>query len=163
MRNHIVFITPNSKLTFHLLTSKIQTGIAQQKVCLTRTVRDADKNAQVIAYYEKLVKTINILQQQNIPDTDKFHLLNTIIFKELYLRPLKAYVPLFIPTISQPYQPHPNLSEDVKRIELTSNKNLQSPNIRKALTESIVDSWDKETKHKAFLDTKGNLGTETVD
>ena len=112
-----------------------------------------------LLYYIKFIDVLNAIQNESASDIEKYYRLNQIIFQDLHNRPATVYIPLFIPVTSKPYNPNPVLSEEIKKIDLQSTKVLQAYHIRKALLEP-VETWDRKTKSKAFLDTDGALGNK---
>lgn len=105
---------------------------------------------------------ITTLQQSTLSDKDKFNALNIFIFENLHKRPRDIFIPIFVPITPQSFQAHPALIDDIKKIELPSQKTLQAPQVSRALM-GVVDTWNKETKIKAFLDSEGTLGSLEVD
>ena len=68
-----------------------------------------------------------------------------------------------MPNNSKSFQPHPQLENEIKKIDLVAHKKLQTNDVGKAIM-GVTTKWDNNTKEKAFLDTGGILGkSEEVD
>lgn len=90
-------------------------------------------------YYEASHQMLNksiLFQLENcLKSLEKFKVTlikiswNEFLFKELHIRPSNIYMPLFIPLNKDKFQPHPQLAEQIGRIELPAQKHLQAPHV----------------------------------
>lgn len=83
--------------------------------------------------------------------------------KNLHLRSLNMRVPLFIPLTEQNYNPHPLSENFAGKIDLPNHKHLYPADIHKAISGAALQTWNKETRSKAFDETQGKLNIEEVD
>lgn len=115
------------------------------------------KNEGALTEFKKLSNKLELLQKENLSSIQKFQIWNEYIFQTLHTRPRGVFTPLVIPTTMKPFEAHPAMIEDIKRIEIPPHKHLEAPDIKKAII-SFTNTWDNKAKRNLFEETAGSIG-----
>jgi hypothetical protein len=140
-----------------LIQLKLQLDFLQIKITDHRGV-PGDK--QKISHYQDLGEKLNnILQEKGLSDSAKFKLFNNYIYQKLATRPKDIYIPIFVPTNNEPFQPHPELKDEAQRTSVPETSILHAPEVKDALQKRIA-TMDNDTKDKVYQETLGTLGIQ---
>lgn len=167
-RNHIMFIqlSDATNHNFKTVSENMLKFVQQQQNIIHKLEQKhlATKEEKYLSnLYRQLGQKIEEIKNTNTIDSDKFSALNEFIFKNLHLRPKNMTIPIFIPITPDKFQPHPQLQDRIKEIDLPPHKKLVSSDVTKAIS-NVINNWDSTTKNKAYIDTWGTLGKpEEVD